>query len=204
MKNYKYYFLVLVMIACSCNGNRPKEEELLQKGTVVIPKKQKSNIYKSDPLNASESKSTYKVSYELFEKQGSIESVNEYILNVKQLQFSEAQVFIYEYEFAKSDTLEIYQDSIIFNSTVIDKISSKSFKLNDRTVLVNKYFYSSVGENTLVSSNLYIVPSEGLVLQKTISQKSGSVEYNIGLELLQRQIQNDSVFFKFKKPSFDN
>lgn len=193
----KYIFLVFSIINFGCTNRQP--EQLVSNEPIIARKNRESSIFKTQPLNIKEYITIYKVGYKSFGSQNDMDDANTYDLNIHELEFQNARVFVYKYEFSKNDTLEIYSDSIKFNGVLVNKISSKRIKQNNGNIVINKYFYAAVGENTLSASNLYINPALGLIIQNVVSQKSGIVEYKKDLEGLQKQIKQDLDFFQFKE-----
>ncbi|KAF2519342.1 hypothetical protein E0W68_03035 [Flavobacterium salilacus subsp. salilacus] len=198
MKNRIFIlFIIFIAIFSSCHKNEKKTESIDYKQ--LINKKEKlSKIFKEKPLSKTyinkfsilyyqEDKTNISGAY--YVKEGRKDS-----LRIEKRNYNTATVFIYNYFNGGIDTLEIYKDSIKFNSATIEKKSSKKIHFSGTTFNINKFHYS----NYLETSNLYIEDSLGLILQRLISQKTAIIEYDHELGFIQKQIEQDSIFFKFE------
>lgn len=162
--NFKYLFIALFIVLVSCQTSEPTEPVIRKK--IIKPRVYRSKIYDSQPLDSITVTTNFKVFFDAKKEFKIKEEIKEGTFNRRELQFKDARVFIYKWNNAFNDTLEIYVDSVRFNSIRLDKIASRDFKLDGRIISVGKYSYSSLNG---YHQNLFVIPSSGLLLIKTVS-----------------------------------
>ncbi len=193
MKFYNYVILAASLCVIACNDKR--SEIKLGENRIIGPQIYKSKIFNSYPLQRTKRKSSIKVYMkELYVDGGGLKYKLEKDIDIEELKFSNAKVYIYSRS-VKNDTLEVYKDSVRFNSTTVDKLATQEFNINEIVYTVYRYRYMTHAGSTGIARDLYIIPSVGIILEGVVSQRSAAVEYNVVPESLHKKIEQDSTFF---------
>ena len=120
-------------------------------------------------------------------------------LNVTKMAYPNALVWIQD-NLDFTDTLEIYKDSVHFNSLKAWKLGARTFTLQGKPVRIAKYYYEYHGNVGLVSSrNLFVSDSLGPVLDYIAGHHRMSLlEYDPRYKELHEAIKRDTVFLEFE------
>lgn len=111
--------------------------------------------------------------------------------------------FRYKYRHSKEgdDLLEIYQDSVVLNNTLLSFISAKDFTIRERKFKIKRFDYEPItpGEISANIIQVYIHDTHGLILFFNLSFNNVTEYYPEDLTLLPSLILQDSVFTDWRR-----
>ncbi len=118
--------------------------------------------------------------------------------SIRKLAYSNAVIFIIG-DNSYRDTLEIYKDSVRFNSLRARKLDEHTYTLKGRPIKVAKYHHEYHNKGLEALDNVFVNDSLGLVMKHWASHHGqGLMEINPELGELHEAIKRDTAFLKLE------
>jgi hypothetical protein len=198
----RLYLIWISLFIIGCSEKKPDLNAPKVRKPVIPPPVQ-SLIYNDNPLEiAKQDNLKMDVYFERYSDYGGgwiRTRPNSYNYSLIRCRYPNAEVFIYKYDYNDSDTLEIYRDSLRYNSVKLEYVGSRQFIINNYITQVNKYTYAGFNGTHAIFSELYIAKPSGLIMQHLMGHLTvSSVEYDGINKTIQEQILQDSVFYTFE------
>ena len=113
--------------------------------------------------------------------------------------YADAMVFIQRLS-NFSDTLEVYQDSVRYNSFGTKALGERIYSFKGKPIRIRKHLYSGrSSEGRMVVNNIFINDSLGLILNYGAGSHSMVLgEYNPQFNEIHEAIKRDTVFLEFE------
>lgn len=166
--------------------------------------RERSDIYKSLPLKTSYDTTSLLMSHYLVNYPDPNSYADTVPLYTRKSVYPHATVFFQEYR-GYTDTLEIYRDSIWFNSFRAKKLGTRTFSYKGKPVEIDKYGYwwskpLDGHHNDLY--NLFVNDSLGLVMNYMAGHLNMYlIEVNPEYKELHEQLKQDTEFLQFELES---
>lgn len=191
-------FVFLALVGCSNKKEQQIESKNVNSQIIVMDTLlEKPLFYEQTPIKKVTKQDKYKIYRQMREDYNDIEV---YSLEIVMSLYKNGKSLLYRCENIKPDTLEIRNDSVVFNRKVLKPVASRKLVYNGELYTIKKYDYHKHGVIHSPFVNFYINDSLGMVLGRYAGQLNGVIYYGIQPKFseIQNEIIEDSIFFKFQ------